>query len=396
MKTEQISQLTNFIRHMITAIANVSLYSSEHSQVHKLCTMAHNSLEQAIGADSEISLLLIDYRLVVEGIPLATDMYITRFSQTLKLYGISHVKFMRGIRQQELHALICSLSKQRDTRQIINSMDHIRFGNIEIPMSDQEDYQSEAEAGRKVSTIEDMHNEVLSLFKELSKGIEEQRPLNMPGIVELVAGFISVCKTMTSPMQALATLRKQDEYTYVHSANVCILNLAQAMSLGIDGSQLHDIGIAALLHDIGKLFVPDEILNKPGRLDEAEMDVIRQHPVKGALYLLNSPDVPRLAVITSFEHHMKFNISGYPVIASPDWQLNLCSEMTMISDFFDALRTRRIYRDALDYDEISSSMFKLTGSAFNPALLENFLHLASATQPRSFQQAPGQLPSGNL
>ncbi len=363
---------------MVTAIANVSLYSSEHTQVLRLCAVAHETLQQVIGADSGISLMLIEYQLVVDGIPLATDMYTTRFSQALKQYGISHVKFMHGIRQQELHSLICSLSKQKDSRQKISPTDNIRFGNIEARMPEQEDDLSDSKDGGKVRAIEDIHNEVLTLFKEIYEGINEKQPLNMPHIVELVAGFAGACKNMTSPIQALATLRDQDEYTFVHSANVCILNLAQAMSLGINGTQLYDIGVAALLHDIGKLFVPEEVLNKPGRLDDAEMDIIKQHPVKGALYLLNSPDVPRLAVIATFEHHMKFNFTGYPGI-SPGWQMNLCSEMTTISDFFDAMRTRRIYRDALDYDEIATRMLKMAGTAFNPALLENFLHLTSAT-----------------
>jgi len=101
--------------------------------------------------------------------------------------------------------------------------------------------------------------------------------------------------------------------------------------------------------------------------------------VQGALYLLNSPDMPRLAVITTYEHHMKFNLTGYPKI-TPGWQLNLCSEMTTISDVFDAMRTRRIYRDALDYDEIASRMQETAGTAFNPVLIENFLHLTSATK----------------
>jgi HD-GYP domain-containing protein (c-di-GMP phosphodiesterase class II) len=379
MRTEQIKHLANFIRHMVTAIANVSLYSSDHTQVLRLCAVAHKTLEQAIDTDSGISLMLIEYQIVVDGIPLATDMYITRFSQALRQYGISHVKFMRGIRQQELHSLICSLSKQKDPRQKISPTDNIRFGSIEARTPGQEDVLSSSKDGGKIRTIEDIHNEVLTLFKEIYEGINEKQPLNMPGIADLVTGFVGACKNMTSPIQALATLRNQDEYTFVHSANVCILNLAQAMSLGINGTQLHDIGVAALLHDIGKLFVPAGVLNKPGRLDEAEMEIMQHHPVKGALYLLNSPDMPRLAVITTYEHHMKFNLTGYPKI-TPGWQLNLCSEMTTISDVFDAMRTRRIYRDALDYDEIASRMQEMAGTAFNPVLIENFLHLTSATQ----------------
>ena len=104
---------------------------------------------------------------------------------------------------------------------------------------------------------------------------------------------------------ALVPLREMDEYTFTHSLNVCILNLAQGMSLGFKGQLLHDFGIAAMLHDVGKQFVPEEILNKPGNLEEDEWEFMRQHTLRGAEYLLNNPGIPRLAVICAFEHHMK-------------------------------------------------------------------------------------------
>jgi HD-GYP domain-containing protein (c-di-GMP phosphodiesterase class II) len=165
-----------------------------------------------------------------------------------------------------------------------------------------------------------------------------------------------------------------DEYTFTHSINVCILNLAQGMSLGFEGQLLHDIGIAALLHDVGKQFVPEEILNKPGALENEEWEYMRQHALRGAEYLLNNPGIPRLAVLCAFEHHMKYDMSGYPKVP-PGWRTNICSQITMVSDFFDALRTKRAYKDARDFAETAGFMLDIAGTELNPFLTLNFLRI---------------------
>jgi HD-GYP domain-containing protein (c-di-GMP phosphodiesterase class II) len=376
MKVQQTEGLKNFIRYLVTATANAALYSIDHPQVGRLCAVAHEVLQKAFGSDSEISFLLIEDELVIEGVPLVSDMYISRFGQAMKAFGIGHVRFLQGITQRELHDLVGAMANKTHCRGKLSATENIKFGKVGLSLPDEGKGGGVPENAANNLTLADIHSEVLSLFKELSEGIKNNQRLNLSGVVELVNGFVDICGKMSHPFQALASLRVQDEYTFIHSANVCILNLAQAMSLGIDGLLLQDIGVAALLHDIGKLYVPEEILNKPGRLDEHEMELIRQHPVKGSIYLLDAPGIPRLAVITAFEHHMKFDRTGYPLVSS-DWRQNLCSQMTTISDFFDALRSNRAYRGAMEFDDIAIKMMELAGKDFNPALTENFLHLTN-------------------
>jgi len=148
------------------------------------------------------------------------------------------------------------------------------------------------------------------------------------------------------------------------------------MALGIEGQLLNDIGVAAMLHDIGKLFIPEEILKKTDKLDYDEYEIMKQHPVKGARHLLETSGVPRLAVIAAYEHHMKFNLTGYPAVAA-GWQQNLCSHMTTISDFFDALRTRRSYREPVPISDIASMMYGMIGTDLHPALTRNFMKIIS-------------------
>ncbi len=151
---------------------------------------------------------------------------------------------------------------------------------------------------------------------------------------------------------------------------------------------MQDIGIAALLHDVGKLFLPVDIINKPGKPTEEEWRMIRLHPVRGAEYLLTTSGISQLAVVTAYEHHMKFDLSGYPQTGK-DWQQHLCSHMTTISDIFDALRTKRAYRDAMEADKICEMLTGMAGSELHPQLTAGFLQMIDEA---STSAAPPQTP----
>lgn len=223
-----------------------------------------------------------------------------------------------------------------------------------------------------IPLFSEMAHEELAKFLDIYEQVQKKGKLSVTGIYDVVTGFVRAFKQDADSLLAFAPVRAMDEYTFTHSTNVCILNLAQAMALGIDGSLLHDVGIAAMLHDIGKLFIPDEIINKPGKLTDEEWLIIKQHPVKGAQHLLDTPGVPHLAVVTAYEHHMKFNMTGYPA-APTDWRQNVCSQMTTISDVFDALRTKRAYRGALEWEEVAGTLMGMAGTDLHPVLTKNFL-----------------------
>ncbi|RNC66357.1 MAG: HD domain-containing protein, partial [Desulfuromonadales bacterium] len=216
--------------------------------------------------------------------------------------------------------------------------------------------------------------EELSRLIEIYDEVRRHRKLKVVGVYEIVAGFIRTFRNEMDPLLAISPLKALDEYTFTHSTNVCILNLAQAMALGIEGQLLHDIGMAGMLHDVGKLFIPEEILVKPGGLDGREWELMKLHPLKGAQYLVNTPGVPLLAVMAAYEHHMRYDFSGYPRVAE-GWQQNLVSQMTAISDVFDALRTHRIYQQAQSFEAIAVLMLDLAGIELNPLLVRNFLGL---------------------
>ena len=372
MKTDHDFAIHEFARQLATVISTVSLYSSRHHQVQRLCTSILANLEKVMEGKGDVSLVVIDNALIVDGIPLGESLHINRLAQNLTVLGIGHIKLVRGVTLEEILAMVENLSKQ-NSGCVISSTPNIRYGKVEVRFSYKNaDSQSDICAIGQAGVP--LFDEGIAKYSEICVGIKKHKTLKVAGIMEIVSGFIATVKNEAEPLLALAPIRSSDEYTFSHSANICILTLAQAMAMGIDGPLLHDIGIAALLHDVGKFFIPEEVLNKPGRLDDEDWKLVKQHPLWGAQYLLDTPGVPHLAIIAAYEHHLKYDFSGYPAV--PDaWQQNLCSQMTTVSDFFDALRTKRPYRGAMEMEKISTIMLEIAGTELHPILTKNFLKI---------------------
>ncbi len=156
--------------------------------------------------------------------------------------------------------------------------------------------------------------------------------------------------------------------------NVAALSMAMARSLDLDGPMLREFGFAALMHDIGKVHTPLEILNKPDKLTEEEFKIMKQHVVDGAHVLRRTPETPALAPVVAFEHHLKQDLSGYPENIGSR-KLNLCTMVVSVVDVFDALRSNRAYRAGLATDRIKHIMGQQDGTAFNRTLLRRFVNL---------------------
>lgn len=371
-----IQHIQDFIRHLLSATANASLYGMGHPQVTRLSLQAFANISSTLESKPGFTLMVVENELVIDGQPQDLSLFMDRFTQILKSRGVGSIKVLPGITRAEIDALISGLARQQDSGSgIISSSEHLRLGQVEVRLADGEGH-GDSGTGRRLVKLPDMPKEELARFMEIYEAVKNKNKLNVNGMFEVVSGFIEVFRQEGKPLLVMASLRDTDEYTFTHSTNVCILNLAQAMALGIEGQLLNDIGVAAMLHDIGKLFMPEEILTKKDKLTSEELEIMQQHPVKGARHLLETPGVPRLAVITAYEHHMKYNLTGYPKV-SGDWTHNLCSHMTMISDFFDALRTRRSYREPMELQKISDMMQGMAGTDLHPALTRNFLHIIS-------------------
>jgi len=199
----------------------------------------------------------------------------------------------------------------------------------------------------------------------------------------MVDGLAQAVAENRTALLALTTLKNYDNYTFTNMVNVSILTMGQARALGIDGPLLREFGLAALMHDIGKVRTPLEVLNKPDKLTDAEFTVMKRHVVDGAEILRKTPDMPALAPVIAFEHHLRLDGTGYPNgVSRPT--LNVGTMLCSIADVYDAMRSQRRYQQAFPSDRIIEVMKRNDGTQFDQHLV------------RRFTQLIGIYPVGNL
>ena len=174
-----------------------------------------------------------------------------------------------------------------------------------------------------------------------------------------------------SALISLARLKNADEYTYMHSVAVCALMIALARELGLVESQVREAGLAGLLHDIGKMAIPNEVLNKPGKLSDVEFVVVRDHPMAGARMLADIQQVSDVVVDVCLHHHEKFDGTGYPHRLAGE-QISLFARMGAVCDVYDAITSNRPYKTGWDPAESIRKMAEWKGH-FDPVVFQAFI-----------------------
>ena len=367
MSSRDQQHLLQFVRYLTTAATTASLYHLEHVQVLRLCRKALEQVKILFNSHNNLVLKVIEGRLIFANQPVPRNLATERLLEALQRHQVSHLQIDPGIYSEELLGLVGALCKHPDHKPELVTSEHLHFSQVEVRFRKRSPQVKPVRLGlAEIAATE------LDKFQEIYDNARRTQQLKIDGINEIVDGFINAFSSHGDSFLAIAPLRSMDEYTYTHSTNICLLNLAQARQLGIEGPLLNEIGIAAMLHDVGKMFIDPEILKKSDTLNEEEWQIMQQHPHLGAEYLLGTPGVPRLAVVTAFEHHMRYDGAGYPQ-TSRRWPQNLSSYMTAISDTYDAMRTHRAYEESLELDQIINIMLNLAGNKLHPTLTRSFL-----------------------
>ena len=209
---------------------------------------------------------------------------------------------------------------------------------------------------------------VMSLFKEARMG----RALQIGEMASLVDEINESVARNPGALLSLAKLKNKDDYTYLHSVAVCALMLALGKQMGITGDTLKSLGMAGLLHDIGKMAVADEVLNKPGRLTEQEFDEIKTHPLRGWEMLKDCSGVDDIALDVCLHHHERVDGTGYPDRLSGA-TLSLFARMGAVCDVYDAITSNRCYKAGWAPAEALRKMAEWQNGHFDEAVFRAFV-----------------------
>jgi len=373
MADAQLNAYDDLVRRLAATVRGATLYSSTHPLVERGVD-ALNSLCASLTQQSDSVVIgFVGDEVVVNAARLPKSAAaLVGFARDMREREIEKITIQRGVTRDELRTLIFELPDRRSTAPLATRLQQKGVGRIAIGRlsleKDDEDPGTGIAAARKVygSAVETAEQ----LWRAAKAG-DKPDPAAARKIIDSLAKMVGGDRTS---LLALTALKRYDNYTFTHMVNVSVLAMAQARSLDMDGPMLREFGFAALMHDIGKVNTPQEILNKPDRLTNEEFDIMQRHVIDGAHILRRTPDMPALAPVVAFEHHLRQDLSGYPVgVGHRD--LNLCTQIVTIADVYDALRSTRVYRDGLPSDRIKSIMGKKDDPAFNQRLLRRFVNL---------------------
>ena len=225
----------------------------------------------------------------------------------------------------------------------------------------------EDEVRRAAKLCERSKAAVVSMFGDARMG----QALQFEQAGELVEEISDSIMRHPNALISLARLKNADEYTYMHSVAVCALMIALARNLGLNEGQVREAGLAGLLHDIGKMAIPNEVLNKPGKLTDNEFATVRDHPEAGSRMLIASKQVSALVLDVCLHHHEKVDGSGYPHRLAGE-QISLYARMGAVCDVYDAITSDRPYKRGWDPAESIRKMAEWKGH-FDPVVFQAFV-----------------------
>ncbi|KAB2927166.1 MAG: HD-GYP domain-containing protein [Dechloromonas sp.] len=208
---------------------------------------------------------------------------------------------------------------------------------------------------------------VVSMFQEARMGKAIEAEAAAPLVEEISNSVLRNPGALIS----LARLKTADDYTFMHSVAVCALMIALARQLGLDEQQVREAGMAGLLHDLGKAMIPLEVLNKPGKLTDAEFDLVKTHPEEGYKLLLEGSGVSEITKDVCLHHHEKVDGSGYPKKLNGE-SMSLYAKMGAVCDVYDAVTSNRPYKAGWDPAESIKRMSEWTGH-FDPTVFQAFV-----------------------
>jgi HD-GYP domain-containing protein (c-di-GMP phosphodiesterase class II) len=252
-------------------------------------------------------------------------------------------------------------SRAEDTSQTKKAHEVIRpISSTPVSMGDELNNASQIVAKSKKA--------VFDMFQEARMG----NAVNVDSMEPLVKEISDSVSRNTGALIGLARLKTKDDYTYMHSIAVCALMIALGKQLNLNENEIKDAGMAGLLHDIGKMMIPVEILNKPSRLTDSEFDTVRQHPLAGYQILLRSKSISPVTLDVCLHHHEKIDGTGYPYRYSTD-KISLMAKMGAVCDVYDAITSNRPYKKGWCPAESIKKMSEWSGKHFDETVFQAFV-----------------------
>jgi putative nucleotidyltransferase with HDIG domain len=369
------SQLADeLLRRLAASVRSSQLYSKGHPIISRNLETLSGAFQLLHSLQPAIVIGLVGDEVIVDDLPMAKADTLGPFVRRLQQSGVERITIDRGVTTEEITTFIDAVTTidarnyaEGDGAGAFPVMPHVRVGRVTVE-------QRVEGSLTDMATIKRLYSDAVSVAGAVWDSAQSEGRPDPTVARTMIDGLAQAVAQNRTALLALTTLKNYDNYTFTHMVNVSILTMGQARGLGIDGPLLREFGLAALMHDIGKVRTPIEILNKPDKLTDSEFTIMKRHVVDGAEILRMTPDVPALAPVVAFEHHLRTDGSGYPAgVTRPS--LNIGTMLCSIADVYDAMRSQRSYQQSFPTDRILAVLKRSDGTQFDQHLVRRFVQL---------------------
>jgi putative nucleotidyltransferase with HDIG domain len=363
------------LRRFAASLRSSQLYSPGHPIIGRNMESLSAAVQLLHSLQPTVVIGLVGEEVIVDDMPMAKADTLGPFVRRLQQSGVERITIDRGVTRDEIAAFLDAVTTI-DARNVgadgepletFPPMAHIRVGRVTVA-------QRVEGSLTDMATIKRLYSDAVSAAGDVWDSAQTEGRPDATVARSMIDGLAQAVAQNRTALLALTTLKNYDNYTFTHMVNVSILTMGQARGLGIDGPLLREFGLAALMHDIGKVRTPIDILNKPEKLTDDEFTIMKRHVVDGAEILRMTPDVPALAPVVAFEHHLRMDGSGYPNgVSRPS--LNIGTMLCSIADVYDAMRSQRNYQQSFPTDRILAVLKRNDGQQFDQHLVRRFVQL---------------------
>jgi HD-GYP domain-containing protein (c-di-GMP phosphodiesterase class II) len=373
-----------FLIHLYASLRSLRLYPVENDAVQRALDDLEKSAGVLLSREANIEIRISGDFLFVNGtrLRLELDNYasFSHVHHLLRTFDIGTLLVHSGVERREWQAFLSILLSLSGLGQgddvfgtLVDRMDGAEIAQIEVQQTrEAEDERHAREMAKRT------YSHGVAVTKEVVNSVRLGRTTNIKKAKRAVQMIVDQVLTNETSIMGLTTLRDYDEYTFTHSVNVCIFAVALGRKMGLSKLQLYDLGLTALMHDIGKARIPIEVMNKASGLSDEEWRMLQTHTWRGALTLFGLrgyEETPYRSILVAHEHHMKTDLTGYPKHVRAR-SLGIFSRLVAVADGFDAATSRRAYQTIpIEPDEVLREMWENPRRGYDPIIVKALINL---------------------
>jgi HD-GYP domain-containing protein (c-di-GMP phosphodiesterase class II) len=372
---------------LYTALRSLKIYPVENATVQKALDDLDTAARALVALEADLEIRLAGDFIFVNStrLRLELDNYAS-FSQILAMlraFSVGALRVHASANRREWQiflSLLLSLFEREDPdgryEELFERLASAGVQGLEVERAVVQEHDPDAEQAKEQAKR--IYSQGVAVTKDVITGARLGRATSVKRVKRAVQLIVDQVLNNETSLVGLTTIRDYDEYTFTHSVNVCIFSVAMGKKLGFTRLQLYDLGMTALLHDVGKARVPVTILNKTTGLDEEEWRIMQAHPWLGALTLFamrSHDELPYRTILVAHEHHMKTDLTGYPKSVRPR-SLGIFSRIVSVADGFDAATTRRSYQTVpIEPDQVLREMWQNPKRGYDIVMVKALINL---------------------